>query len=78
MRAIGPSYLQEQLGAEQEGEDQFVMSEKRPADVFIQAELEVVLQVAQSSVQDFGLVTENTHVSQYHVHPYNFNFKVAV
>jgi len=40
------------------------MSEKRPADVFIQAELEVVLQVAQSSVQDFRLVTENTHVTQ--------------
>jgi len=35
-------------------------------------ELEMVLQVAQSSVQDFRLVTENTHLTQHHAYQHNF------
>ena len=53
-------YLQEEFRAEKERKDDFMMGEKWSADVLVEAVLEMVLEVAQSPVQDFRLVAAYT------------------
>ena len=53
-------YLQQQVGTQQKGEDQFVFGQQRASHIVIQLEGEVVAQIAKASFQDLGLITEST------------------
>lgn len=51
------SYSQEQVCTQNKGKDATVFGEYRARHIVIQLVLEVILEVAETSVQNFGLIT---------------------
>ena len=70
---MGPrdaGHLQVEVGAQDEGEAELVLGEQRAAHVLVQVVLEVVLQVAQASLQLLRLIAtrgQRTHPTRRYI-----------
>ena len=63
--AMGNRDLQKKVGAEDEGEEEFVLLKQGATHVTVQVVGEVVNQVSQPLLQDLGLVTETQATCNY-------------
>ena len=61
-KVLGPLadlYSQEQISAQKEGEQEFVLRKQRATNVLIEVILKMIFEVTQTSLENFGLVAEN-------------------
>lgn len=61
-KVLGPladSYSQEEISAQKEGEQEFVLRKQRATNILIEVILKMIFEVTQTSLENFGLVAEN-------------------